>query len=45
MRNMFTVSDAAFLLLVLENDHDCRIDLAQQIRNNLSAVSLNGTNE
>ena len=45
MSNMFTVSDEAFLLLVLENYHDRWIDLAHRIRNNLSAVSLNHTIE
>jgi len=45
MSNMFTVSDKAFLLLVLENYHDRWIDLAQRIRNNLSAVSLTNTIE
>ena len=38
MSNMFTVSDEAFLLLVLENYHNCWIDLAQQIRNNLLLI-------
>ena len=29
MSNMFTVSHKAFLLLVMENYHDCWIDFAQ----------------